>query len=140
MNQIDERQIGQHIKIVGWLHIIGSAFSLAIGVFVFYLLTGIGVVSGDAQAVAVLSIVGTGVGAFLSLLALPDIASGIGLLMHKSWGQILAIVVGILNLINFPIGSLIGLYTLWVLFQNSATAYFAAEPVELHPHEGHPVT
>src|SRR5688572_18821005 len=104
MNQIDERQIGQHIKIVGWLHIIGSAFSLAIGVFVFYLLTGIGVVSGDAQAVAVLSIVGTSVGAFLSLLALPGIASGIGVLMHKSWGQILAIAVGILNLINFPIG------------------------------------
>jgi hypothetical protein len=131
MNHIDERQIGQHIMILGWLHIVGSAIFLAIAAFVFVLLTGIGFASGDAEAVTVLTIVGTSVGVFLSLLALPGIAAGIGLLMHKSWGQILAIVVGILNLINFPIGTIIGLYTLWVLFQNTATNYFAAEQLEM---------
>jgi hypothetical protein len=131
MNYLDERQIGQHIMIVGWLHIVGSAIFLAIAAFVFALLTGIGVASGDAEAVTVLSIVGTSVAAFLSLLALPGIAAGIGLLMRKSWGRVLAIVVGILNLINFPIGTLIGVYTLWVLFQNTASDYFVAEQVEM---------
>jgi hypothetical protein len=138
MNQIDERQIGQHVMIVGWLHIVGSALFLGIAALVFFLLTGIGVASGDAQAVTVLGIVGTSVAAFLSLLALPGIAAGIGLVMHKSWGRVLGIVVGILNLINFPIGTLIGAYTLWVLFQDSATDYFATEQVELRPHEGQP--
>jgi hypothetical protein len=39
-------------------------------------------------------------------------------------------VVGVLNLINFPIGTLIGLYTLWVLMQESASDYFVmAAPV-----------
>jgi hypothetical protein len=38
----------------------------------------------------------------------------------------LAIVVGILSLVNFPVGTLIGLYTLWVLTQPAATEYFAA--------------
>jgi hypothetical protein len=130
MSQIDERQIGQHIMIVGWLHIVGSAIYLAIAAFVFALLTGIGVASGDTEAVTVLTTVGTSVGAFLSILALPGIAAGIGLLMRKSWGRVLAIVVGILNLINFPIGTLIGLYTLWVLFQNTAADYFAVEQAE----------
>ena len=35
------------------------------------------------------------------------------------------------------IGTVIGIYTLWVLFQNTATDFFAVEPVELRPHEGH---
>jgi hypothetical protein len=135
MNSIDERQIGQHIMILGWLHVVGSAIFLAIAAFVFFLLTGIGVASGDAEAVTVLSLVGTSVGAFLSVLALPGIAAGIGLLMRKSWGRVLAIVVGILNLINFPIGTLIGIYTLWVLFQNTATDYFATEQMALRPYK-----
>jgi hypothetical protein len=37
----------------------------------------------------------------------------------------LAIVVAILGLINFPIGTLVGVYALWVLMQEQATAYFA---------------
>jgi hypothetical protein len=130
MNDIDERQIDQHIMILGWLHVVGSAIFLAIAAFVFFILTGIGVVSGDPQAVTVLSLVGTSVGVFLSILALPGIAAGIGLLRRKSWGRVLAIVVGILNLINFPVGTIIGVYTLWVLFQNTATDYFTAEQME----------
>lgn len=94
MNQINARDIGQHIVIVGWRHIVGSALSLGIGTFVFSLLTGIGVVSGDAEAFT------------------------------------------ILNLVNFPIGTIIGIYTLWVLFQDSAADYFAIEQVELHSYKG----
>jgi hypothetical protein len=130
MNDIDERQIGQHIMILGWLHVVGSGIFLASAAFVFFIPTGIGVLSGDPQAVTVLSLVGTSVGVFLSILALPGIAAGIGLLRRKSWGRVLAIVVGILNLINFPVGTIIGVYTLWVLFQNTATNYFTAEQME----------
>jgi hypothetical protein len=35
-------------------------------------------------------------------------------------------VLGFFSLFNFPVGTLIGAYTLFVLLQNSATAYFAA--------------
>jgi hypothetical protein len=140
VNPLDERQIGQHVLILGWLHIIGSAIFFAIAAFLFVLLTGIGAVSGDAEAVTVLSIVATAIGTFLCLLALPGILAGIGLLMRKNWGRILAIVVGILNLINFPIGTVIGAYTLWVLLQNAAIPYFENAPTPLRMHEGHPVS
>jgi hypothetical protein len=125
MDQLNERQLQQHVMILGWLHIIGSIFFLAIGVFVFTLLTGIGVTTGDSEAVAILSLVGTTVGAFLAILSIPGIVAGIGLLAGKGWGRVLAIVVGILNLVNVPIGTVMGIYTLWVLFQNQATDYFA---------------
>jgi hypothetical protein len=57
-------------------------------------------------------------------LAIPGLVAGYGLLTWKSWGRILAIVVGILSLINFPLGTAVGIYTLWVLFQEEATDYF----------------
>jgi hypothetical protein len=137
MNSLNEHQIGQHILILGWLHIIGSAIFLAIAAFLFALLTGIGVASRDAEAVAVLGVVATSLSAFLTLLALPGILAGIGLLMRKNWARVLAIVVGILNLVNFPIGTVIGAYTLWVLLQNAAATYLESEPMALRTHEGH---
>jgi hypothetical protein len=125
MKQLSPQEIHQHITILGWLYIVGYAIFLLIGAFVFTLLTSIGAISGDEQAMMILSLVGTSVGALLVVLAIPGIAAGYGLLAHKGWGRYLAIVVAILGLINFPIGTLVGVYALWVLMQEQATAYFA---------------
>jgi hypothetical protein len=40
---------------------------------------------------------------------------GFGLLSRQSWGRVLGIVVAILSLLKFPIGTALGIYTLWVL-------------------------
>jgi hypothetical protein len=40
---------------------------------------------------------------------------GISLLNRKPWGRTLAIVVSILALFRFPIGTALGIFTLWVL-------------------------
>ncbi len=124
MNQIDQRQLGQHVQILGWLLAISHIFFLLIGLFVFTLLTSLGSVSGDRDALMVLSIVGTGVGALLAMLGVPGIIAGYGLLKRKAWGRILAIIVGILSLANFPLGTAVGIYTLWVLLSTAATNYF----------------
>jgi len=39
---------------------------------------------------------------------------------------VLTMAVGILSLVNFPVGTAIGVYTLWVLTLPAATEYFAA--------------
>lgn len=121
---MNQQELGQHITILAWLHIVGHAIFLIIGGFLFTLLTSIGAVSGDPQALAILSVVGTTVGVLLALLALPGMAAGYGLWRRRPWGRYLAIVVGIFNLVNFPIGTVIGAYTLIVLLQNGAEAYF----------------
>ena len=74
----------------------------------------------------VLTLVGTTVGLLMAALGLPGVIAGYGLLTRKPWARILAIVVGILNLVNVPVGTAIGLYTLWVLTQPAATEYFTA--------------
>jgi hypothetical protein len=72
----------------------------------------------------ILAVVGFSVGIFMAVLALPGLLAGIGLLKRKNWGRVLAIVVSFLNLLNFPLGTLLGGYSLWVLFQEAAGTYF----------------
>ena len=127
MNSLNQRQLQLHVPVVGWLLIVGHATLLLVGVFVFLLLTGIGIGSGDRQATAILGIVGTTVGLLLIALAIPGLVAGAGLLARKSWARVLAIVVGILGLVNVPIGTAIGIYTLWVLMQDAAAEYFAPQ-------------
>ncbi|MGI6206951.1 MAG: hypothetical protein ACOYEW_01945 [Anaerolineae bacterium] len=124
MDQISEHDLRLHVTIVGWVLIISHALFLLIGGLVFLMLSGIGLVSMDPTAFSVLGIVGAGVALFLALLSLPGIAAGWGLLARQNWARILAIVVAALNLFNFPVGTAIGVYTLWVLLQRSAESYF----------------
>ncbi len=125
MNQLSQRDIGLHVSIVGWLYIVSSALLLVIGGMAFLLLTGVGAFSGDSQAVAVLGVVGVWVALFLTVLALPGFFAGYGLLKRRQWGRVLALVVAFLKLFNVPIGTLLGMYTFWVLLQTSANDYFA---------------
>ena len=127
MNQLNEQQLQLHVPIVGWILIATHAIFLVIGLFVFMLLSviGLGVAVRDAAASGFLFIVGTFVAGLMTLLAVPGVVAGVGLLMRWSWARILAIIVAILGLMNFPIGTVIGVYALWVLLQDSAAAYFS---------------
>jgi hypothetical protein len=129
MNQLNQRQLQQHVNLLGWLLIVEHAILLLVAGFVFVLLTGVGVASGDSEAMAILGIVGTSVGVFLAALSAPGILAGLGLLKRKSWGRFLAMVVGVLGILNIPVGTLIGIYALWVLMQNSAAEYFDGSTV-----------
>ncbi len=135
MNQLNEQQLQVHVPIVAWLMIGGHAIFLAIACFVFFVLTTVGMTVRDAEAPVILFTVATGVAALLSVLAIPGMIAGIGLLARQSWARILAIVVAILGLLNFPLGTLIGLYTIWVLLQQDASAYFGRQN---HPFENTP--
>jgi hypothetical protein len=124
VNHLSEREVEQHATILGWLHIASNALILLCGCFVFVLLVGIGTITEDPVAFSVLGVTGATVGALLVVLALPGIVAGVGLLQRKGWGRILAMVVGFLGLVNFPIGTAIGLYTFWALLQTAAADVF----------------
>jgi hypothetical protein len=53
--------------------------------------------------------VATVIAAVLALL------TGYSLLTRRPWGRILAIIAAILALLKFPLGTALGIYTLWVL-------------------------
>lgn len=124
MNQFDQQSLRTHITILGWLNIAHGVLVFLIGVFVFVLMAGIGVASGDPEALPILTMLGVSTGMFMFALALPGLLAGIGLLREKNWGRILTIIVSFFNLFNFPIGTALGIYGLWVLLRQEATEYF----------------
>jgi hypothetical protein len=113
-----------HLKVLGWLDIIGSGLFLAGGIFVLLFFGGIGVMSGEADAMRILGCVGFSVCLFLTVVALPGILAGWGILQRAPWARVLGFVVAILYLFAIPIGTLVGIYALWVLSDPEAKRVF----------------
>jgi hypothetical protein len=108
----------KHIQIVAALHIAMGVVSLlgAIVVFVVFGIAGSVVVSqGERQAASILAIIAVALGSFLAVLALPGIIGGWALLTGRSWGRPLVLVLGAIHLINIPLGTALGIYTIWAL-------------------------
>lgn len=120
----------KHINIVAALHVALGMINILIAGVVFLALVGGGVLSGELQALAITGIIGFLFAVFLSVISLPGILGGIGLFYRKNWARILMIVISILNLFSFPIGTLISVYTLWVLL-NDETGFLFAEAERL---------
>lgn len=53
------------------------------------------------------------------LFSIPSIIGGIGLLNNKSWAMILVLILGCFKLFSFPIGTAIGIYTIWVYSESN---------------------
>ena len=108
----------KHTQIVAALHIALGVLSLfgAIAVFVVFGIAG-GIVSsqGEHQAAGIIGIVAVALGIFLAALALPGIIGGWALFSGRSWGRPLVLVLGALHLFNIPVGTALGIYTIWAL-------------------------
>jgi hypothetical protein len=121
MSKVD---MAKHVKILGWIHIIVSCLYLLIGLGVAAFLIFGGVLSNDYGALGVMTVIALFVLGLLAVFSIPGIAAGIGLLKRKNWARILAIIVGLLNVTNIPVGTAIGVYTAYILLQDTAPAYF----------------
>jgi hypothetical protein len=120
----------KHITILAVLHIARGALLLIIGLLGFIILSGIGLIAQDPTALGVLGLIGTVAIIFFGVIALPSVIAGIGLLKHQEWGRILALVVGFLSLLDIPIGTALGVYTIVILMDDEARRIFLPD---LHP-------
>jgi hypothetical protein len=59
------------------------------------------------------------------VLSVPGIIGGIWLLKRRPWARILVLIVGALGLIDFPLGTALGVYTLWALVHDETVELFA---------------
>jgi ABC-type Fe3+ transport system permease subunit len=126
---MNERDFQTHVKVLGWLYICSSLLLLAIAGIGFFFMAGLGVATADAAGMRFFAVMALTVGAMMLVLALPGLVAGYGLVTARPWGRIAGLVIGILALIMFPIGTLLGVYALFVLMQQRAEAYFrSSEP------------
>ena len=113
-----------HVTVLGILYIAFSALMLLLAIIIFAAVVGGGIISGDSEAIAITAIVGPAVASLFLLLSAPGLIGGIYLLKHRPWARILVLVLGFLNLIHIPIGTALGIYTIWVLLKTETADLF----------------
>lgn len=118
-----------HVRILGWCFIVYSAIIVLVGVGIGSIVLFGGAISGDREAILITGAVGTAIASFLILISLPGMLAGIGLLKMRPWARIVAIVIGVLHILSFPIGTALGIYTLWVLLNAETETLFRGQQV-----------
>lgn len=115
--------MADHVRIAAWLRIVYSgiglfvaaAFFLPMGGLLAWLLGPLGALLGSLLTV-VLAMLGIG--------ALPGLLAGWGMLSFRPWARILNIVICFFDLFNFPMGTVLALYSFWVHFHPEGVRLF----------------
>ncbi|MBA7620055.1 Serine/threonine-protein kinase PknD [subsurface metagenome] len=115
----------KHITIVAVLSLVFGTLGTLLGIFLFVVIAGGGLISGDPEAKSITGIVGVSLALFFFITSAPKLITGIGLLKRRSWARILALILAIPDLMNIPIGTAIGIYVIWVLLNNETAQLFA---------------
>ncbi len=122
-----------HVKVLAVLYIvlsgIGALFALMFlfgGAMIAGLVGATGQTPDAVMVAPWIGLAGGVLGTFFLILAVPGIITGVGLLKFRPWARILGIVLAVINLIHFPIGTAIGVYALWVLLTKETEALFRA--------------
>jgi hypothetical protein len=121
-----------HVKVLAVLYIVfgvlGTLAACAImAVFSVASIASAAAISGNPDAwmaLPILGITGTALALFLLVVSLPGVIAGIGLLKYRPWARILTIVLSAINLIHFPLGTILGVYGLYVLLSDEGARLF----------------
>ena len=107
-----------HLNILAVIYLITSIGEVIAAMAIFGLMSGIGLLSGDVFAFSFMAGLGTVIGFFLLIIGLPGLFLAWAFWRLKSWAVPLGYVLGVLNLFNAPLGTLLGIYTIWALLQD----------------------
>ncbi|MEO6238990.1 MAG: hypothetical protein ABIQ52_18495 [Vicinamibacterales bacterium] len=123
-----------HVRVLGVLYIALSAIGVVGALFLMLALgtatsiVGLNAEASDAAvALPIIGIAGTALVTFLLAVSVPGLVVGIGLINLKPWARIGAMVLAVIHLINIPIGTALGIYALWVLFNKDTERLFTPE-------------
>ena len=115
----------KHINVIAALQIGLSIFNLLIAFLIFTVLKLVGGFVDDANGATVLSIIADILAIVFIIISVPGILAGMGLYKRKEWARILTLVLSFIEIFSFPIGTAIGIYSIWTLIQPKTVTAFA---------------
>lgn len=114
-----------HVNVIAILWIISGVFGLFFAFMIFAVLFGVSFIPDiDYEAIVILRILGLWGSIFFAILSAPELIGGIGLMKKQEWGRILILVVSFLNLIFFPFWTILGIYSIIILFKEETARLF----------------
>ena len=122
----------KHIRILGILYIISAILSMVVGTLFLLFFGGLAGLIGVSEqsdpdawvAIPILGAVGGFIFLLLTVLSIPGLIAGFGLMKLRPWARIVTIVLSALHLMNFPVGTALGAYGLWVLLNSESARLF----------------
>jgi hypothetical protein len=125
---MEDSKMKKHVTVVGAIHIGFGILGLVGAVAVFFALNfARGFVENDETGVIVLRFLSFSLPLLIGFMSTLGLVGGVGLLAFKSWARYLVIVTSALGCLNIPIGTLKGVYSLWVLLQDETIKLFEQE-------------
>ena len=111
-----------HVKVLGLMHLLVAGVGGLAGILFF------GLFGGPAFAASYGPVVGymvTGWIMLMLVMVIPSIVMGAGLLYLRPWARSIGTVIAILELLIFPLGTVLGVYALWVLLSAETDPLFS---------------
>ena len=121
---VEENRMKKHVNIVAILQIVFGALLVIAAMAIAFAFGFVDQFVDDPTVVKVLGIIRTPLVVMFLLFGGAMIAGGTGLFYCKPWARILTLVMGAIGLLNVPIGTLKGVYIIWVLVQSETISLF----------------
>ena len=122
---MEDSKMKKHVTVVGAIHIGFGVLGLIAAVAVFFALNfAKGFVENEEVPTMILGFLSVSLPLLIGVLSTLGLIGGIGLLSFLPWARYLVIVIAALGCLNIPIGTLKGVYTLWVLLQDETIKLF----------------
>lgn len=115
----------KHITLVAAFHIGFGVLCIVGAVFAWALTFGMGLIPQNEEVLGVLSAVINVLVFVVLFLSIFGIIGAVGLLKRKSWARILTLIVSVLYLVRIPLGTALGIYSLWVLLSDETKDLFS---------------
>jgi hypothetical protein len=121
---MEESKMKKHVAVVGAIQIGFAILGLILAVVIFFIMRFAMGQTGDQTGEMVLGFLSVSLPILFGFLATLGLVGGIGLLAYKPWARYIVMVVAAIGCLNIPIGTLKGVYTLWVLLQDDTIKLF----------------
>jgi hypothetical protein len=120
IQMVRRSRVQEHVRLVAMLWMAYSALSVIGGVVMIVVANTIfgrvvHVAGVPAEVTIWLRPLMVSIGGLILVKSAAGFLAGWGLLQHESWARILALIIGFISLINIPLGTALGIYTMWVL-------------------------
>ena len=123
----------KHITLVGILNIVYEFFALIGACVLFAIAIGFryffevlsrynhhGMDEIPPEILEIVPIILIAIGILILVFSIIGIIGAIGVIKRKEWGRIMMLVISFFNLIHIPLGTVLGVYSIWVLLNDES--------------------
>jgi hypothetical protein len=119
-----------HLKILGVFYLIFGMLGLVMAFLLFEVKTGRLMLPARLSMFSSANGYVSVIGLIFALESIPALVTGVALLKKILWARMSAIALGFLNLFIIPLGTALGIYTLWVLINDTTFSESSSEEVD----------